>query len=61
MVGLSEEDIERIRSFANKPRYRRDPSNLMPEGDHDEGDEDDADRAALENAADPRSYDERGK
>jgi hypothetical protein len=31
MVGLSEEDIERIQSFANTPRYNREPTNLMPE------------------------------
>lgn len=45
MVGLSEEDIERIQSFANKPRYRRDPSNLMPGAEHDDEDEENAENA----------------
>ena len=45
MVGLSDEDIERIRSFANKPRYRRDPSNLMPENEHDDEDEENVEAA----------------
>lgn len=29
MVGLSKEDLKRIRAFADKPRYERDPSELM--------------------------------
>ena len=28
---LSETDIERIRAFANRPRYKRSPDELLPE------------------------------
>lgn len=27
---LSAEDIERMRAFANQPRYKRDPDQLLP-------------------------------
>lgn len=27
---LSEEEIERIRKFANRPRYKRSPDELVP-------------------------------
>jgi hypothetical protein len=32
---LSAEDIERIRAFANQPRHKREPEQLMP-ANHDE-------------------------
>lgn len=46
MVGLSQEDIERIQAFANTPRYQRNPSGLMPDGE--DGDESETERADAE-------------
>lgn len=28
---LSSDDIERIREFANRPRYKREPAQLLPD------------------------------
>jgi len=36
MVGLTEEDFERIEHFVNTPRYERDPDQLRP-GESDDG------------------------
>ena len=44
MVGLSEEDIERIQSFANTPRYQRNPSSLMPKDERDDAPERETER-----------------
>lgn len=38
MSGLSDNDLERIRSFVNTPRYKRSPDQLRPE-DMDEDDD----------------------
>jgi hypothetical protein len=32
MVGLTEDDLERIEHFVNTPRYERDPEQLTPNG-----------------------------
>lgn len=36
MVGLTEKDLERIKQFADTPRYDRDPDQLRP-GTSDDG------------------------
>lgn len=41
MVGLTEEDLERIEHFVNKPRYAREPDQLRPGSAADDGTEED--------------------
>lgn len=36
MVGLTQEEIERIQAFANQPRYQRTPAGLMPDGEDED-------------------------
>lgn len=33
---LSAEDIERIREFANRPRYKRSPDDLVPQNEEED-------------------------
>lgn len=33
---LSADDIERIQEFANQPRYKRNPEELIPSGEDDD-------------------------
>ena len=46
MVGLGEDDMDRIRAFANTPRYQRDPTELMPEAENGDDEEPEGDRSA---------------
>lgn len=39
MVGLTEDDLERIERFVNTPRYERDPDQLCPEAISEEREE----------------------
>lgn len=39
MVGLTEDDLERIEHFVNRPRYAREPDQLRPEEHEEEREE----------------------
>lgn len=48
MVGLSDDDFQRIRAFARKPRYDREPSELMSETTGEAEEEEQADERRSE-------------